>query len=87
MWRTSTSVIPHSSVHLPGESITTVESGLAEDQRTHLKLVVVYLLSMLPVVVTVVCVGELLAIKLELQMHFDLHLYVRLIKSMCMDLA
>ena len=43
-WPVSTRVTLHSSVHLPGESTTLVESGLVEDQL--LQVVVVQLLLM-----------------------------------------
>ena len=63
-----------------------MESGDVGDSIVH--MVAVMLLSILPVVSTAECVGELLAIKLEAQMHLDiLQLVIQSIHTMSMELV
>ena len=63
-----------------------MESGDVGDSIVH--MVAVMLLSTLPVVSTAECVGELLAIKLELLMHLELvQLAKQSIHTMSMELV
>ena len=63
-----------------------MESEDVGDQRPH--LVAAQLLSTLPVVSTTECVGELLAIRLEVWMHLEVvHVVKQLIHTMSMELV
>ena len=63
-----------------------MESGLVGDHKV--QMVVVQLLSTLPVVSIAECVGELLAIRLDLLMHlYQVHLVKQLIHTMSMELV